>query len=99
MVAPNSPDEVGGDERQRHGPKDLTRRRAEIGRSRFEIAVNPRKPSPGGDNIERSRHEDLGHHDGNGGEPNRDPTLGKPLPNQSLSTEGREHGNTRYRRR
>ena len=90
---------LGAIKRQRDGPKYLAGRRPEIGRGGFDITIDPRKTAPGGDNIERSRHEDLGHHDGNGGEPNRDPTLGKPLPDQSISTEGHEQGDPRYRRR
>ena len=34
-----------------------------------------------------------------GGEPDRDPTLGKPPPDQSIATKGHEQGDTRYRRR
>src|SRR5918994_7113547 len=75
-------DEAGGDQGQRDRPKYLAGRRSEIGRGGFDITIDPRKTSPGGDNVERSRHEDLRHDDGDGGEPNRNSTLGKPLPDQ-----------------
>ena len=91
-------DEAGGDQGQSDGPKYLAGRRSEIGRGGFDITIDPRKTASGGDDVERSRHEDLSHHDGDGGEPERDSTLGKPLPDQSISTKGHEQRDARYGR-
>src|SRR5688500_13181940 len=91
--------EARGDQGQGDGPKHLARRRAEISRGGFHVTVDPRKSASGGNNVERSRDEDLGHHHGKGGEPNRDPPVGKPPPDKSISTKGDEQGNARDRRR